>query len=1026
MLPIAYYLLKVIICSGILYGYYWLLLRNKIFHKYNRFYLMASVVLSLLLPLIKINFWQQNETTPTGVIQVLQAVSSSDEYIDTVIVTAKSSYFNIAQLYQFAYLLISLIFFLVFIHGLYTIFILLKKYPRQIIDTITFVNTDAKSTPFSFLHYIFWNKNIDIETTTGQQIFKHELAHVQEKHSHDKLFINIILIFFWCNPFYWFIRKELNMIHEFIADKKAVEDSGTEAFAAMILQAAYPQHRFQFTNHFFYSPIKRRLLMLTKNKKTKVNYFGRIMVLPLLVLIFAAFTFKIKAGLNAETFRYNGEKITVVIDAGHGGKDLGAKSADNILEKDITLAICQKVKELNSNNTIEIILTREDDVFMSLREKTSFAKERNADIFISVHLAGTAQPTEKSGISFYVAQNEFMNTGKSKVLAAALIDAFDKNYALPVNPALVQIEKGVWVLQANDIPSVLFDAGYITNESDARYLQTDAAKETIAKNVLGAIEKFANSNALGNTFPTNIQNKDSSQIGMFCNTKHADIKYLKSAIFKNDALVMVDLKEIGNVGYNYVEKNSTNFSSSVIYNPENAKKIYGTKGRNGVIKLTIKDAEFTSAKAIFFDEQNNLIKFSGNKTIIDGDLSKVLIYIDGKISAPSDLNKIIPNKISDIAILKGNKLDDIIDTKGKTALIDVSLKADDLPEVVIPVKIKTPLYIINGKESTKEDFEKIDKDQIEDVRVIKQPTALQVYGEKGKNGVVIVNSKPATSGPYADKMVAIGDISKIGAKPYVEVDSKEYSGNSLPQFMKESGIEHFELITVYNKEDAIKKFGNKASDGAIIATTKKIMSKAEHKVAIALDKMNMLYIGVDNPVSLAVSGYNTEDLIISMQNGTIAGKDGKYIARVSNTNPAEIIIETIENGKRKLLGRQTYRVKRVPDPVDRIAYSDFDYTINPKLGIDGSGKVRLKTDDFLNAKKITAGTGYEVTEATVYFSGAGFPKVKYSTLNGNELSKLKENSANCVAGSIISFDNVRVKGDNGYYATIDGLSIQLY
>ncbi len=126
------------------------------------------------------------------------------------------------------------------------------------------------------------------------------------------------------------------------------------------------------------------------------------------------------------------------------------------------------------------------------------------------------------------------------------------------------------------------------------------------------------------------------------------------------------------------------------------------------------------------------------------------------------------------------------------------------------------------------------------------------------------------------------------------------------------------------------------------------------------------------------------------------------------------------------MGKQTYRVKRVPDPVDRITYSDFDYTITPKLGIDGNSKVRMKAGDFLNAKKITAGTGYEVTEATVYFSAAGFPKIKYSTLNGNELIKLKEYVENCIIGSVITFDNVRVKGDNGYYATVDGLSIQLY
>ena len=92
------------------------------------------------------------------------------------------------------------------------------------------------------------------------------LCRVKEKHSYDKIFMNLVMIFFWINPFFWLIRKELNMIHEFIADKKALEDCDTEAFAAMILQATYPNQQFNLANNFFYSPIKRRLLMLTKNK----------------------------------------------------------------------------------------------------------------------------------------------------------------------------------------------------------------------------------------------------------------------------------------------------------------------------------------------------------------------------------------------------------------------------------------------------------------------------------------------------------------------------------------------------------------------------------------------------------------------------------------------------------------------------------------------------------------------------------------------------------------------------------------
>jgi hypothetical protein len=120
------------------------------------------------------------------------------------------------------------------------------------------------------------------------------VAHVQEKHSYDKIFINFVLVLFWCNPFFWLIRKELNIIHEFIADKKALEDSDTAAFAAMILQATYPLQKFTITNNFFYSPLKRRLAMLTKNKNPRINYVSRLLALPLTALVFFAFTFKVK------------------------------------------------------------------------------------------------------------------------------------------------------------------------------------------------------------------------------------------------------------------------------------------------------------------------------------------------------------------------------------------------------------------------------------------------------------------------------------------------------------------------------------------------------------------------------------------------------------------------------------------------------------------------------------------------------------------------------------------------------------
>ena len=604
MLPYFWYLLKVIICSGILFGYYWLFLRNKIFHQYNRFYLLAAMSLSLLLPLLKINFWQP-AATQNQAIRVLQAVSAGDEYMSSVVITAPGSNWSFEQLYPIVYWLISIIFFVIMLRTIFLILTLLKRYTVQQIEEVSFVNTEDDSTPFSFFKYIFWNSSIDINTTTGRQIFKHEVAHIQEKHTHDKFFVNIVLIFCWCNPFFWLYRKELNMIHEFIADKKAVENSDTAAFAAMILQAAYPRHRFELTNNFFYSPIKRRLLMLTKNNSPKVSYIARLMVLPLAVLVFAAFTFKAK---NNNVSIYHGKKITVVIDAGHGGKDLGATGADGIYEKDLTLAIAKKVEELNNNEAIEIVLIRDEDVYMESQQKVAFAKSKNADLFISFHIDnGPKESANKhTGISFWVAKDEFPNAGQSKVFASAIVNEFNRNYGLPVIEQLNQRKAGVWILQANTCPAVLIEAGFINNDKDIAYLQTSAAKETIAKNLLIAIEKFASMNkAVPATIEQTLPKETMFQKIKDTLPENAAIDPEKALLIVNGKIMGKGKKADGVLFNNLV-------AQSVIINWLNRKEAtakYGSEGADGACEVNYIDgAVFTTAYA---DADNMSVVYVG-------------------------------------------------------------------------------------------------------------------------------------------------------------------------------------------------------------------------------------------------------------------------------------------------------------------------------------------------------------------------------------------------------------------------------
>ena len=627
MLTFAYYLLKIIICSGILYGYYLIALRDKIFHKWNRFYLLAAVVLSLAAPLIKINIWQKSDEPKTQVIHFLQVVNSNDEIVYEY--TKNNSYFkmNASDLAAFIYVITSGFLLAFLIQTLYKINRLKNKYQQTVLAGINFINTDANGTPFSFFNNIFWNDKIDINTQTGKQIFRHEVVHVQEKHSYDKIFINIILIFFWINPFFWLIRKELNIIHEFIADKKALEDSDTAAFAAMILQATYPQQQFTITNNFFYSPLKRRLLMLTKNKNPKISYASRLLVLPLAALVFFAFAIKMKTISSINN--YTGKKITVAIDAGHGGDDKGI-SANNIYEKDLALSIAKEIKDLNKNDKINIILSRETDKNISVKDRVIFSKANNADLFVSIHVDGEVNKNTHSGLSVLIPKDNNAYLKESKLLGTDILESFRTNYQLQIPNDLKQPDHGVWILNANQCPAVLIETGFLTTQKDFEYLTKNENQKTIAQNILTGIEKYAMQNLL-------IQNKK--------------ILIQDTVPVENNNTVIIKPKKALYHGINII-KAEMKSDNIITLSLANGKTVEISKDDAVNLGFTI----FTPPVIIKNQE--------------------ALIFVDGieKGRNKTILNSIAPKSIQTISVLKGEEAIKKYGNKGKDGVIEITTK----------------------------------------------------------------------------------------------------------------------------------------------------------------------------------------------------------------------------------------------------------------------------------------------------------------------------------------------------------------
>jgi beta-lactamase regulating signal transducer with metallopeptidase domain len=281
------YMLKISLLSGLFLGYYWIALRNKRFHYYNRFYLLASIALSLIIPILKFD-WISNEKP---------VFMGSGASIDSMISSTNqvSNSINIGQVSLLFIQLVSFFLISTICYNIFKIYRIKKQSQITKLEGFDLIHTDEDSAPFSFLNNLFWKRSISIDDEGGKQIFKHELTHIQQKHTWDRLFAQICCSIFWINPFYWLIQKELETIHEFIADEAAVDSHDIESFAKMLLQAHYGNHFFETKHSFFYSSIKRRLTMLTTTTNTRFSYLRRVMLLPLLLIGISIFSVRVQA-----------------------------------------------------------------------------------------------------------------------------------------------------------------------------------------------------------------------------------------------------------------------------------------------------------------------------------------------------------------------------------------------------------------------------------------------------------------------------------------------------------------------------------------------------------------------------------------------------------------------------------------------------------------------------------------------------------------------------------------------------------
>ncbi|WP_143306962.1 M56 family metallopeptidase [Chitinophaga vietnamensis] len=280
------YLCKVIVCSALLYGYYHIALRNNRFHHWNRYYLVLITLVSLLVPLLRIPL----SVSPQETSSVMMSYTTRIITLREAVMPAPRPVWNYRIWLAVIYIAVLSVLLIRLLLSFVKIKRLISRNTVQEVPPYRFVTGRGIQAPFSFFSYIFWNNQTSLDSREGQQILKHELVHLKEKHSADKMLLEIVTACCWINPFFHLIKRELSLVHEFIADQKA---AGKEVagYAETILQMAFQSKQFTITNDFFHPPIKRRIVMLTKFHTPRFSYLRRIMVLPLAAFIFCSLAF---------------------------------------------------------------------------------------------------------------------------------------------------------------------------------------------------------------------------------------------------------------------------------------------------------------------------------------------------------------------------------------------------------------------------------------------------------------------------------------------------------------------------------------------------------------------------------------------------------------------------------------------------------------------------------------------------------------------------------------------------------------
>ena len=657
------YILKSSVCLVVFYLFYRLLLSRETFHRFNRVALLRILLLSCLLPLVEVTGEEQTDVHQTMMTleqwlmlaDMMNTADATDLQVEEVTVT----WIQVALL---VYLAGILLFALRNGYSLLKLGGLLKSGRKENLskyidggEKVTLIVHDRDIAPFSWMKYIVISeKDLD---ENGREILIHELAHIQNRHSWDLLVADICIFFQWFNPASWLLKQELQNIHEYEADETVIE-KGVDAkqYQLLLIKKAVGTRLYSMANSFNHSKLKKRITMMLKEKSNPWAKLKYLYILPVAAIAVTAFARPEISETAEEISAVKVNDLTAIVEA------KAVKSTEEVVQVATALKDTAKPVEVKY---IPVEVTE---------------KLQGTPVFEVVE----QMPEYPGGI-------------------AASVEYIQKNMRYP-EAAEKNGTQGRVTVQF-----IIDKEGNVTNPKVLRSVDKDLDAEAIR--LVGAMPKW----------------KPGMQKG-----KAVAVKYTLPVVFKLESgeitssqlvtervagtvsgeavpLFIVDGKEVPSSIMGALRPES--IESMTVLKDKSATELYGEKGKNGVILITLRDKEYPiviGSKNTNSTSTTLRVKGTSKSSTLPGvqdvyvngkksDLGDAIIYVDGVEieSKEVDLGSAVPaDRIESISVEKDSnsgKGKIYITTKDKKGAEKTSSKGDMKVEGFVQDKDGEPI-----------------------------------------------------------------------------------------------------------------------------------------------------------------------------------------------------------------------------------------------------------------------------------------------------------------------------------------------